>query len=139
VSIEASCCVPVYLIWHRVKKFTTAPIESDETKELLGLVRCRCIAGNHGIGVLVALIAHVVGIGADAVTAADHRLFVQAVSDTDARTEVLFTGGGTGIPRLAAFAADVNVIRRRIETNRAVVIVRIERIGANVRLRGGRL
>ena len=56
--------------------------------------------------VLVPLVAHVIGIDADAVTAADHGLFGEAVGHAEPRSEVLLTGRSAGIPRHAAFAAD---------------------------------
>src|SRR5208283_3006738 len=56
--------------------------------------------------VLVTLVAHVVGIDGDAVTAADHRLLIEAVGQAEARSEAFLTGARTGVPRYAAFAAD---------------------------------
>ena len=64
----------------------------------------------------------------DAVPAADHGLLAQTIGRAEARREILLVGGGAGVPRHAALAADQDVVRGGIEADRAVVVVREDRI-----------
>ena len=74
--------------------------------ELIGVRRRVVLVDHRREG--VALVAHVVRIDGDAVAGADHGLRTEPVGQAEARSEALLAGGGAGVPRDAALAADQN-------------------------------
>ena len=90
-------------------------------------IRRREILVEHR-GERIPLVAHVVRIDGNAVAAADHRLGAETIGQADAWSEALLAGGGAGVRGSAALAADQNRVGGGVVPDRAVLIVREDRI-----------
>src|SRR5205085_964225 len=78
--------------------------------------------------VLVPLIPHVIRIDADAVSAADDCSCSQAVGSAKTGAQVLLICSCAGILRDASKTANQDVMRRGVVPDRAIVIMRVNRI-----------